>query len=244
VLQKGNDEKEFWDSHPSSMRTFKYYTPLFLQKIAYVLFFVVYKVFVKIEIKGKENIVGLKGPIIIAANHTHELDVTAILLILPFISPLYPLYFVTNPTEKFKTFGWRSYIYGENFFNLLGGYAVYSGHHSYSVALEDHIKLLLEGHTVCIFPEGKRTRDGNLNPAHGGLGYMVYKTKATVIPVAINTFFNISLWDFLTRRRTVTLTVGKPMSAADLITALLPEVSDLRHMSQTVLDEIQELIED
>ena len=100
------------------MRKFFYVTPIILQKIGYVIFFLLYKIFVLIEIRGKEHFKNISGPVILAANHTSELDVTAIPLILPFFSKLSPIYFVANQTEKYKTFGWRGYIYGGIFFNL------------------------------------------------------------------------------------------------------------------------------
>jgi 1-acyl-sn-glycerol-3-phosphate acyltransferase len=236
------------------MPRFHYYVPIILQKIGYCLFFLLYKIFVRIEIRGRENLPELTKaePIILAANHTHEMDVTAIPLILPFFSVLHPIYFVSNSTEKYKTFGWRSYIYGGVFFNILGGYASHSGHKNYGIALADHIRLLRKGRTMCIFPEGKRTRDGNMNPAHGGLGYMVYVTGATVIPVAIDTFFNMSLVDFLLMRRKVVITIGEQIHEREILPAIedananspLPTVENFRHAGQIVLDRIKEILDD
>ncbi len=224
------------------MKRFRYYTPIILQKLAYVIFFLVYKFFVHIEIKGKENISKLFKPIILAVNHTSELDVTTTPLIFPFFSKFFPIYFVSNPTEKFKAFGWRSYFYGGIFFNILGGYPVYSGHKNYAISLDNHIKLLRMKQTVCIFPEGKRTRDGRMNPSHGGLGYLAYVTGATVVPIAIDTFFHISFSDFFMRRRRVTITVCKPMYANEIIPPQVknPSVADFQAGAQKVLDKIEE----
>lgn len=211
-----------------------------MQKIGYTIFFVFHKIFIKIEIEGKENLTKLCRPVILAANHTSELDPTAIPLVLPFFSYLFPIYFVTNPTEKFKTFGWRSYIYGGKFFECLGGYPVYSGNRDYAVALEDHKLLLDLGRTVCIFPEGKRTPDGNLSPARGGLGYLIYSTNAMVIPISINTFYGISFWDYFTGKRKVTLKVGAPILKSQLFSTDNPSVEDFRGASQKVLNKIGE----
>ncbi len=227
------------------MKKFKYYTPLVLQKIGYILFGLAYKFFVRLEVCGSENLSGIAGPIILASNHTSELDVTAIPLILPFFSKIFPIYFVSNPTDKYKNFGWRSYIYGGIFFNMLGGYAVYSGHKDYATSLENHIFLLRQGRAVCIFPEGKRTRDGKMNPARGGLGYLVYSTGATVVPVTIDTFFNISIVDFLLRRKKVTITVDKPILPDEIISPAIknPSVLDFQSSAQKVLNKIAEAIE-
>lgn len=213
-----------------------------MQKIGYAVFFVMYKVFVSIEIRGRENISGLTGPIILAPNHTNELDVPAIPLVLPFFSSFFPIYFVMMPIEKFKTFGWRSYLYGSGFLTMLGGYSVFSGYKDYHIALEDHVNILKNGNTLCIFPEGKRTRDGNMNPARGGLGYLVHTTGATVVPIAINTFFNMSARDFFTRQRKVMVTIGKPMLSSEIIDMQDPSVEDFREGTQKVLNHIKEML--
>ncbi len=229
------------------MRKFYYYTPILLQKIGYIIFYFVYRVFVRIEVVGREHIMHVTGPIIIATNHTSELDVTAIPLVLPFFSTFFPIYFVSNKTEKYKTFGWRSYIYGGVFFNMLGGYASHSGYTDYGIALTDHIELLRQGHTVCIFPEGKRTRDGNINPARGGLAYLVHATRAHVVPVAIDTFFHLSLWDFLTFQRKVVIRIGQPLSPEEIISINTPitdiTVDEFRHGGEVVLEKIGEMLE-
>ena len=222
------------------MKKYKYYAPLLLQKLGYAIFFVVYKIFVSIEIRGKENLLNMKGPIILALNHTSELDVPATPLVLPFFSPFFPIYYSMVPIEKYKTFGWRSYIYGSGFLTMLGGYSIFSGYKDYAVSLEDHINLINSGHTLCIFPEGKRTLDGKMNPARGGLGYLVYSTGAAVIPIAIDTFFNMSLVDFFTRKRKVVITILKPMLKDEIINISNPAVEDFKAATQKVLDVIKE----
>ena len=229
------------------MKHFQYYTPIVLQKIGYVFFFILYKTFVQIQIVGSEHIeesLQSGNSIILASNHTSELDVTALPLVLSFFSSAYPIYFVSNMTQKYKTFGWRSYFYGGFFFNMLGGYAVHSGSNDYGIALEDHVKLLTQERprTLWIAPEGKRTRNGNMNPARGGLGYLVHTTNACVIPIAIETFFNISFTDFLRFHRKVILTVGKPFCKEELFTTSTPSVDDYQHAGQIVLDRIKQIM--
>lgn len=224
------------------MRKFYYYTPIFLQKVGFVVFFTLFKTFLRVEVKGREHLKDLKRPVILAANHTSELDVMASPLILGFFSYLYPIYYVSDSKEKFKSFGWRNYIYGGIFFNVLGGYSINSGHKNYAISLENHLELLKQKHTILIFPEGKRTLDGSLNPARGGLGYMVYDSKATVVPVAIDTFFNISWMDFLLRRRKVRMTILKPILGKDLIKTKNPSVEDYQNLSNEVLSKISNVL--
>jgi 1-acyl-sn-glycerol-3-phosphate acyltransferase len=104
------------------------------------------------------------------------------------------------------------------------------------------IFLLRKKQTICIFPEGKRTRDGRMNPARGGLGYLVHTTGATVVPIAIDTFVNMSMRDFFTFQRKIILTVGAPMYPNDIITIQNPTVTDYQDASQKVLDRIEALM--
>ena len=224
------------------MKKYHYYSPIILQKIGYIIFFILHKIFVRIEIKGKENLESLNKPVIFAGNHTSELDVTAVPLLFTFFSRFFPIYYVAASSEVFKTFGWRNYVYGGIFFNLLGGYCVYSGHHNYAHSLEDHMRLLGNGNSLFIFPEGKRTLDGNMSPARGGLGYMVHTTGVSVVPVVIDSFYKITFWEYFTRKVKVIITILPAMKKEEIINVSNPTVEDFRAGSQKVMDRIKKVL--
>jgi 1-acyl-sn-glycerol-3-phosphate acyltransferase len=52
-------------------------------------------------------------------------------------------------------------------------------------ALKAVIRVLKSGNAVLVFPEGSRTLDGNLQPAEPGLGLVIAKTLAPVVPMRI-----------------------------------------------------------
>ena len=52
-------------------------------------------------------------------------------------------------------------------------------------ALKTVIRLVRAGHCSVIFPEGSRTPDGRLQPALPGLGLVIAKTLAPVVPMRI-----------------------------------------------------------
>jgi len=52
-------------------------------------------------------------------------------------------------------------------------------------ALKKLIGLLKQGEATLMFPEGTRTRDGNLQPAKSGIGLVIAKTLAPVTPMRI-----------------------------------------------------------
>jgi 1-acyl-sn-glycerol-3-phosphate acyltransferase len=222
----------------------KYYfvIPLTLQKIGYVFSWIIFHIFIPVEFRGTENLKNLKGPLILAANHTSELDCFVFPLLFPFFSNHFPLYFVSNQKDRYdlKSFGWRSFFYGGKLFNLLGAYEIHPGKNDYSYALQDHITLLQKGRTVIIFPEGRRTRDGNLSPAHGGVAYLASSTKASVVPIAINTLFGMNMKNFLMRKRRISVTVGQPVKPDQLVNESCS--SDCKIESQILLNKIEELI--
>jgi 1-acyl-sn-glycerol-3-phosphate acyltransferase len=102
---------------------------------------------------------------------------------------------------------------------------------------------LADGELVCIFPEGRLTRDGKLSPFRRGIERIIETTPATVIPMALH-----GLWGSLfsrygkgpLRRRfghlwqPVLLTIGTPLApqAASVeaveraVTGLLPQIRE------------------
>lgn len=52
-------------------------------------------------------------------------------------------------------------------------------------ALREVIKKIREGNGVVLFPEGTRSKDGNLQPARAGIGLVIAKTLAPVQPIRI-----------------------------------------------------------
>ena len=52
-------------------------------------------------------------------------------------------------------------------------------------AIKALIRVLQAGNGVLVFPEGSRTLDGNLQPAERGLGLVIAKTLAPVVPMRI-----------------------------------------------------------
>lgn len=224
---------------------YHYWTAVILQKIGYIIFWPIHRFFFHLEINGKDNLKELNSPIIFAPNHTSELDVTAIPQILSFFSKFFPIYFVCNPPKEYvKSFGLRGYFYGGKFFELLGGYPIFQGTGDYEKSLTHHLNLLKLKRNICIFPEGKRTRDGNINPARGGLGYLVYKTEATVIPIAINTFFGITKEDFWNRKRRVIINILKPIARNEFFPDAnkIPQTEDFHSVGDKVLDRIKSLL--
>ncbi|MBP0599305.1 MFS transporter [Herbaspirillum sp. LeCh32-8] len=100
-------------------------------------------------------------------------------------------------------------------------------------AFVDIAQALHEGELVCIFPEGKLTRDGELNPFRGGVQKIIERTPVPVLPMALR-----GLWGSLLSRdpsnplsrsfkrglfSRLELVVGEAIPAAEVSPDLLQE---------------------
>jgi len=107
-------------------------------------------------------------------------------------------------------------------------------------ALKSLIRILKAGNAALVFPEGSRTTDGNLQPAERGLGLIIAKTLAPVVPMRI-----FGAHEALPRGgglhfAPITIVIGDPIffTAADLSQA----GKDLyKRLSQDVMDAIAAL---
>ncbi len=87
-------------------------------------------------------------------------------------------------------------------------------------ALKNVIRLVRAGHSTVIFPEGSRTLDGDFMPALPGLGLIIAKTLAPVVPMRIFGAHQAFPRGGKPRLFTpITLVVGEPMffTKADLV---------------------------
>jgi 1-acyl-sn-glycerol-3-phosphate acyltransferase len=108
-------------------------------------------------------------------------------------------------------------------------------------ALKTLIRILRSGHGVLVFPEGSRTPDGNLQAAAAGLGLVIAKTRAPVVPMRI--FGAHKVWPIhgkLRLRGQITIVVGEPIYFSDV--DLAGDGKDLyQRLSQRVMDAIAAL---
>jgi 1-acyl-sn-glycerol-3-phosphate acyltransferase len=107
-------------------------------------------------------------------------------------------------------------------------------------AVRTLLRLLKEGKRVVVFPEGTRSRDGNLQPARGGLGLIIAKSLAPVVPVRIFGSYAALPRSGGIHFTRVTLVVGKPLifTKADIGT---DERSAYQSLSDRVMAEIARL---
>jgi 1-acyl-sn-glycerol-3-phosphate acyltransferase len=86
-------------------------------------------------------------------------------------------------------------------------------------ALKALIRILRSGNGALVFPEGSRTIDGNLQPALPGVGFVIAKTRAPVVPMRIfGAHEALPRGGGKFRFHPITIVVGEPIyfSEADL----------------------------
>jgi len=77
-------------------------------------------------------------------------------------------------------------------------------------ALEACLERLGRGEALAIFPEGKISTDGRLQPAHDGLGFIAYHARARIVPVGITGTYHVwPLGTRIPRRGRITVRIGE-----------------------------------
>jgi len=196
----------------------------FLKGLFGWLFILVYGM----NITGKKN--EPKGEAyIICANHTGAHD--PILTGMCVKAKVH--FFAKSSIFKFKILG--------AFFRALGAMPVDRENAGGSVnAIKSSIKLLGEGKTVGIFPQGRRYTgvDPRSTKPKNGIGMIVFHTKCKVLPVCIQTkHWHTGLF------RKSKITIGKPISYEEL-GFTDGKNGEFERASQYIFDKITEMIED
>lgn len=103
---------------------------------------------------------------------------------------------------------------------------------------------LLDGNGIILFPEGTRTKDGNLQPARSGIGLTVIKSTAPVVPVRVfGTFEAYGRHIKIPRPKRVIVKYGRPMNFEALrAEAKTCDKTRLKEIYQQVADEIMAAI--
>lgn len=122
-----------------------------------------------IRVNGLENIPS-SGPIIIAANHCSFLDPPIIGLGIP----RQITYLAKEELFAIPVLGW--------WLRSVGSYPVARGRGDVRI-LKTALRLLKEGKTLLIFPEGTRSADGIVQPLESGFAWLAIKANVPVIPI-------------------------------------------------------------
>jgi len=106
------------------------------------------------------------------------------------------------------------------------------------------LEALGKGRAVVLFPEGTRTRDGQLQPVRSGVGLIVAKTDAPVVPVRVwGTFDAYGRHVKFPKPKRVTVKYGRPLDFRELrAEAKSCSKERLKEIYQQIADEIMTAI--
>lgn len=82
-------------------------------------------------------------------------------------------------------------------------------------ALKVVVRQIRSGRSVVVFPEGTRSPDGNLQPAKPGIGFIIAKTRAPVVPVRIFGSFDAFPKSGGVRLCPITVVIGETIHFTD-----------------------------
>lgn len=168
-----------------------------MTKLLYLAFKFLGKVLTKVlfslEVEGREN-VPVRGPFIVAANHTSFLDVVVIQSAIP------------------RKISW---ITKKDVYEKRGLRILHRVFESIPVngSVERAIEFIEKGRVVGIFPEGVRSADGRLKNADDGVAILALRSGRPVLPVGIKGAFEAYPpgRKFL-RPHPITMRIGKPLN--------------------------------
>jgi 1-acyl-sn-glycerol-3-phosphate acyltransferase len=195
------------------------------------------------EVKGWENIP--KGNFILAPNHSSHLDQLA-------------AGYVCVP-RKFHYIGQIDRYTGTDriLLNILyfiaGVIRVHrKNEESKKEAVEKSIEVLKKGASLVIYPEGTRTRNGEIGEGKPGIAKIFLKTGVPILPVGIKGTFELMPpgTGFPKIKREVKINIGKPLffeeeleKAKNLNEDSIEYQEILEKITKRVMDEIKNLVE-
>jgi len=175
------------------------------------------------RIRGRENLRGLQGPVLVVSNHVTYLDIAWILPALParFRNRLATamggerLARMRRPAASlnlFERFMERlRYFLAVSLFNVfpLPQQSGFLRSFAFAGDLADR------GWNVLVFPEGKTTEDGQMAPFRSGIGLLAKQLNIPIVPIFLHGLFDLKQkHQILTRPGHVRVTIGEPVRFA------------------------------
>jgi long-chain acyl-CoA synthetase len=180
------------------------------------------------NIVGRENLEGVEGPVLITCNHVTYVDVGFVLIAMPprirnklAVGMLGErLWGMWRPPASMNIFArwWQQagYYLVVALFNVFPLPQQSGVRESFAFAGES----IDRGYSVVVFPEGRRTEDGQPSPFRSGVGMLAQKLNVPVVPLRIDGLFELKQSGRkLARSGELKVMIGKPLRFAPEIPA-------------------------
>ncbi len=186
--------------------------------IACLVFTVIYP----LKVEGREHIPA-KGPFMICSNHISWFDP-------PAIGSAFPAKLKVHFMAKRELFSNRALAY---FFRKIGAFPVNRKSADYG-AIRKALQIASEGGNLGLFPEGTRSKTGELMKAEHGAAMIAGRSNIPIVPVAVIGPYRIG--------RFVKIVIGAPFELPKLEYERKAEKKEkLEKMSEEIMQKIKNL---
>src|SRR6266567_56663 len=172
------------------------------------------------RVEGRENLIGVQGPVLVICNHISDVDVGFVLTALP-ARIRHRLATATGgealealrtpPSSRnflLKLWDRVNWVSGVSLLNLFPLPREAGFRESFAFAGE----LVDRGDSVLVFPEGHHTTDGRIRPFRAGIGLLANNLGIPIVPLRIKGLFELKhAGKRFARPYTVSVKIGPPV---------------------------------
>ncbi len=192
-----------------------------------------YRLYLRLEVRGQENIPD-RGPLIIAANHTSHLDTGAVICALG------------EKAETLYPVGAKDYFFNHRFkgflFQTLVHVVPFDRHGNFIEGFRICKQVLDQGKFLLVYPEGTRSLDGQIAPFRPGVGYIAVETRAPILPCLIEgTYESMPKGRIFPKPGHIRVTFGQPIQ----VEVLLSQHPNLKghQLYRTIAETVQQAVQ-
>ncbi len=173
------------------------------------------------RIVARENLRGVKGPLLVICNHIDDVDVGFVQTALPFrfrhklaaAAGGEALQALRTPRQDrnifLRVFDRIEWFFGVMLLNLFPLPRQAGFRDSFRFAGES----VDRGYSILVFPEGRHTKDGKMNPFRSGIGLLAKNLGIPVLPMRIDGLFEVkNAGKRIARPYQISVKIGTPIS--------------------------------
>jgi long-chain acyl-CoA synthetase len=172
---------------------------------------------------GRENLRGVRGPVLVICNHLGDVDLGFVLTALPARlrhrlattagGEALEALCTPPPTRNFllRAYDRVKWVLGVSLLNLFPLPREAGFRQSFAFAGET----VDRGYSVLVFPEGRHTTTGDLLPFRAGIGLLANNLRVPIIPMRIDGLFELKqAGKKFARPHAITVRIGGPLRLA------------------------------
>ena len=211
------------------------------QAVTYWPIYSALKFFARYKIEGQENLKGLENTgVIFASNHASYIDPQICGMAMPREGLTPKKFFPLRFLAAYEFFRWFKNPALFPFSILVAAYVrlnasipVIRGLNNIEQNLVKAIEAVKNGDKVWIYPEGRVSKDGNIQKGKKGVVFLHQKTGAPIVPVGIIGNFGILSFKTLLRKNSVKIKIGRPIRSLiaetpeEAVSEVMRQIGDL-----------------